>query len=1214
VKDLAGNDAAVSVSAPTTVDTKNPQTLVSTTETLASDGNTAITYSVSFDEPVLSFDPNNINVVGGAKPQSVILLKDAIDSTKIIGATFDVLVNDNSTADLVVTVIGVKDIAGNDADEVYASVDVDTQNPQTLVSTTEVSASDANNTVTYTVSFNEPVLSFDANNINVVGGAKQPQSVILHKDANDINKIIGATFDVLVNDNSTANLVVTVNGVKDLAGNDAAVSVSAPTTVDTQNPIISLRLETPTEITYGESPVTIVIESTEPILGGIADKDLTPLNGTLGAIHPTEGYNNTRWEVEFTAAPGFEGQGSVSLAAKTDAVGNISVPVSLNLQIDTLHLDASDAVAAVIVSPLGVFSNDSEFTISVKDFTEFTGSQHDDRVNSLTGITVNASKGNDQIVGSAKGLDVIDYSGYVGLSLETKDNKSILSGSGHTGDRVIITIPATSSLIYGNGVSQTVSLTWTAVSMTAASMMASAQAQSATGADKENLDALNRLQQAGVEISVIDGSLVFGWSASGFDISIDALDIDGVIMEEISTNRSGISQYEVDKGDGTDSIVNIEGVIGTAYNDILLGDTLDNILDGKEGDNTITSGGGDDEIYAGSGDNIIDSGDGNDYVYIDGDGDNTITTGTGNDFVEIYGDGDNTIITGTGNDFVEIYGGGNNEIITGTGNDFVQIYGDGVNIITTDTGNDIVKIYGDGNNTINTGTGNDDVYVEGTGDNIITTDTGDDRITINGSGSNVINGVINLADIQAGNAGLDGKDTVTLLGDTSATTVVNMTLSGTASNLVGRRIDGTNDRINFEMGEEDYSGLTWSVSISGSNDPIDGNISQVLTLTGTDAEENQSIVRSITLLWDADEMPDLDLYTLSALTPIWDGTSLSTSVRLQLNSEILDTQEGGALIGNDSVAGDSITLAAQIDGTDDASDAGADVVIAGYGGDRYAVRVQGTPTQAVYSGSSEANLANYQTILDMGSFSGETEQDSILLEGVTDISKVQFSRVDLAGEGENSLHIGFNQNGGDANGDGTSGNFATGHLQIFSQLSEWSPQYHIEKLELVEKTNALDLAAAAKTYFFGKQIASSSDGGVWVQADQSLAVDSTTSNDVQGTLLFGSNKSTDTFAIEGLDATHNADVWVYGADADATGGADTFKIKQTGLLSEGVIDEDGYLIEGQTEVSASTTGNVVTIKFEGATTATTDDVSLKIHFADGGNVDSTFLNRIKWES
>jgi len=448
-----------------------------------------------------------------------------------------------------------------------------------------------------------------------------------------------------------------------------------------------------------------------------------------------------------------------------------------------------------------------------------------------------------------------------------------------------------------------------------------------------------------------------------------------------------------------------------------------------------------------------------------------------------------------------------------------------------------------------------------------------------------------------------------LLGNTSLTTFVNMTLSGTASNLVGRRIDGTNDRINFEMGvpEQNYSGWTWSVSVSGSNDPIGGNISQVLTLTGTGPEETQSIVRSLTLLWDADEMPDLDLYTLSALTPIWDGTSLSTSVRLQLDSEILDTQVGGALIGNDSGAGDSITLAAQIDGTDDASDAGADVVIAGYGGDRYTVRVQGTPTQAVYSENSEANLANYQTILDMGSFSGETEQDSILIEGVTDISKVQFSRVDLAGEGENSLHIGFNQDGGDAN------TFATGHLQIFSQLSEWSPQYHIEKLELVEKTNALDLAAAAKTYFFGEQIASSSDGGVWVQADQSLAVDSTTSNNVQGTLLFGSQESTDTFEIKGLNADNNADVWVYGADADETdGSADTFKI-QTSLLSAADINADGSL-KDITKFSASTTGNEVTIKFEGATTATTDDVSLKIHFADGGNVDSTFLNRIKWES
>ena len=118
--------------------------------------------------------------------------------------------------------------------------------------------------------------------------------------------------------------------------------------------------------------------------------------------------------------------------------------------------------------------------------------------------------------------------------------------------------------------------------------------------------------------------------------------------------------------------------------------------------------------------------------------------------------------------------------------------------------------------------------------------------------------------------------------------------------------------------------------------------------------------------------------------------------------------------------------------------------------------------------------------------------------------------------------------------------------------------------------------------------------------------------------MFGSNKSTDTFAIEGLDATHNADVWVYGADANATGGADTFKI-QTSLLSSATdINADGSLTTtGLSKISKSEIDNVkheVTIKFEGATTATTDDVSLKIHFADGGNVDSTFLNRIKWES
>ena len=94
-------------------------TTVESAEALTTDANIAVTYSVSFDEPVQSFDTSNVSVVGGTAPKSVTLEFDT--NNQIIGATFDVVAADGSTADLVVTVSGVKDLAGNDAAEVDAA-------------------------------------------------------------------------------------------------------------------------------------------------------------------------------------------------------------------------------------------------------------------------------------------------------------------------------------------------------------------------------------------------------------------------------------------------------------------------------------------------------------------------------------------------------------------------------------------------------------------------------------------------------------------------------------------------------------------------------------------------------------------------------------------------------------------------------------------------------------------------------------------------------------------------------------------------------------------------------------------------------------------------------------------------------------------------------------------------------------------------------------
>ncbi|CAM8642998.1 RTX calcium-binding nonapeptide repeat [Oxalobacteraceae bacterium] len=266
VKDLAGNDAAAVTSAPTRVDTQNPDTLVETQEEMATDANREVTYSVSFDEPVQAFTAANVTVEGGVAPTSVTLIED--EDGKIIGATFNVVAHDDSTSPLSVSIGGVKDLAGNDAAPVVsAPTPVDTVNPDTLsVGTTQTLASDGYNTVTYKVSFDEPVQGFDPSNIHVLGGVPvSPESVTLELD--DEDNIIGATFDVVAHDDSTSPLSVSIGGVKDLAGNDAAPVVSAPTLVDTRNPSTLSVGTTETLASDVDNTVTYKVSFDEPVQG-----------------------------------------------------------------------------------------------------------------------------------------------------------------------------------------------------------------------------------------------------------------------------------------------------------------------------------------------------------------------------------------------------------------------------------------------------------------------------------------------------------------------------------------------------------------------------------------------------------------------------------------------------------------------------------------------------------------------------------------------------------------------------------------------------------------------------------------------------------------------------------------------------------------------------------------------------------------------------------
>ena len=107
-------------------------------------------------------------------------------------------------------------------------------------------------------------------------------------------------------------------------------------------------------------------------------------------------------------------------------------------------------------------------------------------------------------------------------------------------------------------------------------------------------------------------------------------------LDIIDYSKSGsalnidLSTGQLSGGDATgDQIISgIDGIIGSAYNDSLVGfdhegtdpsDTYTNVLKGMGGNDTILGKGGDDSLYGGAGNDNIEGGAGNDYIEGDGD-------------------------------------------------------------------------------------------------------------------------------------------------------------------------------------------------------------------------------------------------------------------------------------------------------------------------------------------------------------------------------------------------------------------------------------------------------------------------------------------------------------------------------------------------------------------------------------------------------------------
>ncbi|WP_231736733.1 Calx-beta domain-containing protein [Sphingobium sp. CCH11-B1] len=163
------------------------------------------------------------------------------------------------------------------------------------------------------------------------------------------------------------------------------------------------------------------------------------------------------------------------------------------------------------------------------------------------------------------------------------------------------------------------------------------------------------------------------------------------------------AQTSVDGSDALgDTLIGIENVVGSAYNDAITGDAADNKLFGLAGTDT---------LYGGAGDDVLSGDDGNDNLYGE-DGADSISGGLGAD--KLYGGAQNDVLDGgDGDDQLfgqteddTLSGGlGNDALNGGAGND-ILVGGDGNDSFVGDAGDDTLE-GGRGNDTLNGGAGND---------------------------------------------------------------------------------------------------------------------------------------------------------------------------------------------------------------------------------------------------------------------------------------------------------------------------------------------------------------------------------------------------------------------------------------------------------------------------------------------------------------------------
>ncbi|MDA8687831.1 hypothetical protein N9L98_02075, partial [bacterium] len=276
------------------------------------------------------------------------------------------------------------------------------------------------------------------------------------------------------------------------------------------------------------------------------------------------------------------------------------------------------------------------------------------------------------------------------------------------------------------------------------------------------------------------------------------------VVADLSINTVTFAKSSDTTQTFTDTLSNIEGVIGSSNDDIIIGDDQNNILEGAKGNDIIRGGAGNDILVTGHGDDQLYGEEGDDTLITVGSGTQSYDGGDGTDTLIV----DTSYLTSLNPDYpnrIDI------DLISG-------IFGQQKNPELRDTITDIenvtykglfnARIHGDEqSNIIYGGSGNDRINGQG-GDDYLYGGEGDDTIFLGGSGNAYLDGGEGIDTFGVGLKNMDWPKTDDLNNLVNYKYTVNL----------ARELAGNDTLVNFE--NVDYFGEYDSEITGDKNDNV----------------------------------------------------------------------------------------------------------------------------------------------------------------------------------------------------------------------------------------------------------------------------------------------------------------------------------------------------------------------------------------------------------